>query len=113
MELLHVVPAPQVIAAWQPHADRVVAQRTQYAGPELARLARGLGLDMRVETRLETGTIPDRIAGAARILHGRHPLLVLGRRLSNGRGDTPGAIAYRVASLAEVPTLMFMQHEPE
>jgi nucleotide-binding universal stress UspA family protein len=113
LELLHVVPSQTVIARWKPHADQVVDQRTAFARGELLRLARSLGDDIKVETTLCAGVVADAIATAARAGDGRHPLLVLGRRLAHSRGDAPGAIAYRAAFLSQVPTLMFIQQDSE
>jgi nucleotide-binding universal stress UspA family protein len=111
LELLHVVPALPVIERWKAHADAAVAERVSHARNELDRLARGLALGVTVDTRVETGPVAESIAHAARAEGARHPILVLGRRLPTAHGDAPGATAYRVVSLAHVPTLMFMERE--
>ena len=80
---------------------------------ELARLARGLTMGVAVSTRVETGPVAECIANGVRRDAGREPMLVLGRRRPRERGDVPGAIAYRVVSLARVPTLMFMATETQ
>jgi nucleotide-binding universal stress UspA family protein len=111
LELLHVVPVLPVIERWKPHAARMVAERVEDASTELKRLARGLMIGIAVDTHVDTGPVAECIANAARSEGARHPLLVLGRRRPAGYGDAPGAIAYRVVSLAQVPTLMFMECE--
>ena len=113
LELVHVVPALPVIERWQPHARESVDRRVEEARMELARLARGLTMGVTVSTRVETGPVAEYIANGARRGAGREPLLVLGRRRPRGHGDAPGAIAYRVLSLAHVPTLMFMATETQ
>jgi nucleotide-binding universal stress UspA family protein len=111
LELLHVVPALPVIDRWKAHAEAAVAERVSHARNELERLARGLALGVTVETRVETGPVAESIAHVARTDGMRHPILVLGRRLPTAHGDAPGVTAYRVVSLAQVPTLMFMERE--
>ena len=111
LTLLHVVRPLQVIERWKPHADAAIEQRLRESRKDLDRLARGLAMDVAIDTRVDIGPVPDCIAAAAHSDETHHPLLVLGRRLPHGRGDAPGSIAYRVASLARVPTLMFMAED--
>ena len=111
LELVHVVPSLPVIDRWRPHAVDSIDERIDDARAQLARLARGINLGMAVETLVETGPVAESIAHAARHAHGRHPLLVLGRRRPRAHGDVPGATAHRVVSLSHVPTLMFMATE--
>jgi nucleotide-binding universal stress UspA family protein len=113
LTLLHVVQPMQVIDRWKAHAEVAVQQRVQEGRSELTRVARGLAMDVAVDTRLETGPVPECIASVAQSDGTHHPLLVLGRRLPHGRGDAPGSIAHRVAALARVPTLMFMADDTE
>jgi nucleotide-binding universal stress UspA family protein len=111
LELVHVVPELPVIARWRGHADRSISRRMEEARAELSRLARGLKMGVAVSTHVENGPVAECIAHAAHSGDGRQPMLVLGRRRPRGPGDTPGATAYRVLSLAHVPTLMFMACE--
>jgi nucleotide-binding universal stress UspA family protein len=111
LELVHVVPELPVIARWRSHADQSVARRMEEARAELARLARGLTMGVSVTTEVVNGPVAECIAQAAHAGDGRQPLLVLGRRRAREHGDAPGSTAYRVLSLAQVPTLMFMAGE--
>ena len=111
LELVHVVPALPALARWRSHAAESVARRMEEARTELARLARGLVMGVGVTTRVATGPVAECIADVARRGGGREPLLVLGRRRPRAHGDAPGATAYRVLSMAQVPTLMFMAGE--
>jgi len=110
LELLHVVPELAAIQRWSVHATQAMAAERAHAHEELSRLARAVGDGTPVSVRVETGPVAETIADVT--LHeSRHPILVLGRRLPRGWGDSPGALAARVASLARVPTLMFMERE--
>jgi nucleotide-binding universal stress UspA family protein len=111
LELLHVVPALPVIARWRSHSADSIAMRTEEARHELSRLARGLTMGVPVDTAVDSGPVAECIAQRSRPMHDRHPLLVLGRRQPRAHGDAPGATAYRVLSMAHVPTLMFMASE--
>ena len=110
LELLHVVPARPVIGRWRTQAVRVEAAEGDRARQELDHLASALGADVMVTTRVETGSVAEAFAAAARH-EPSHTMLVLGRRLPLHPGDAPGSIASRVVSLARVPTLMFMERD--
>ena len=62
-----------------------------------------------VTTRVQAGDVPQVLAEAAAPSGARRPVLVLGR-LPPGEG-TPGAIAYRVLTLAKVPVLMYVEND--
>jgi len=110
LELLHVIPELPAIERWRAHATQATAAQREHAYGELARLARAIGEGVPVSTRVETGAVAETIADVT-VHESRHTILVLGRRLPRMCGDAPGAIASRVASLAHVPTLMFMERE--
>jgi nucleotide-binding universal stress UspA family protein len=109
VEALHIVPTLPVPQRWRSHADRVVDERIEVARRELARQMGALKTPVRITTRVERGRVEEELAAGAGDIGSRHPLLLLGRRSSRSRGSSPGATAYRVASLARVPVLM---HEP-
>jgi nucleotide-binding universal stress UspA family protein len=106
LELLHVVPVAPVIDRWRSYAMQAAERCAAAAEEQLTRLARSLELRVRVQTELRTGQVAESIAEAARIEQPRHPLVVLGRRRPSELGDAPGATAYRVIALAQVPTLV-------
>lgn len=108
VEAVHVVPDLPVLERWKPHAERALAERADLARRELAERLACLDSPVRVTTSVATGNVADRLAEAAAPI-GRHPLLVLGRRSPRSEGGTPGATAYRVASSARVPVLMYRQ----
>jgi nucleotide-binding universal stress UspA family protein len=107
VELLHVVPDLSVPERWRGHADRVLEDRISLARRELARHVQALNCLVPVTTHVEQGNVEQTLGAGTVELGGRHPLLVLGRRSSRSRDGAPGATAFRVASLARVPVLMY------
>lgn len=105
VELVHVVPDLTVLSRWRAHADAVVRDRVAAAQQELNLLAASLGCSVPVTVRVEAGAVPNRLAEAVAPGHDRAPVLVLGRKAPRA-GAAPGATAYRVLSLANVPVLM-------
>ena len=108
VELVHVVPELAVLARWQPHAAGGLEDRVAQARKELDRAVSGLGCQVPMEWRVETGSVPDQLASIAARAADRAPLLVLGKKAPHAGGSAPGTIAYRVLSLADVPVLMFV-----
>jgi nucleotide-binding universal stress UspA family protein len=105
VEVVHVVPNLPVLERWRPHADAAIAERTDLARREVARIAGAIGTDVLLTQRIEQGAVADRLAEIAVPWGDRQPLMVLGKR-SADRGGAPGAIAYRVVTLARAPVLM-------
>jgi nucleotide-binding universal stress UspA family protein len=110
VEAVHVVPDLPVPARWRAHADAVLRQRIDGAAAELAAAVAALASRVHVRERVEAGRVADRLAAIAAWRHARRPMLVLGRR-ADRRGAAPGAIAYRVLSLAAVPVLMHVSKD--
>lgn len=107
IEALHVVPDLPVPDRWRRHADRVVEDRVLMAHRELARHLDAIRCQVPATARVEQGHVAEQLAAGAVAIGDRHPILVLGRRCARTREGTPGATAYRVASLARVPVLMY------
>lgn len=105
VELVHVVSSLPVLDRWRPHAEAATAERVDLARRDMARIAGNLQTPVAVTSRVETGSIPDRLAEIAAPWGQRQPLIMLGRR-SADRGGAPGAIAFRVLTLARVPVMM-------
>jgi len=110
VELIHIVPELPVLERWRGHADAAIARSIDEARHELGSLIPTLGAKVPVTLRVESGPVPEGIAGAVAPSEGRHPLLVLGRRNRTSRLGAPGATAYRVLTLTRVPVLL---HLPE
>jgi nucleotide-binding universal stress UspA family protein len=108
VDIVHVVPDLAVLARWQPHAARALEDRVAEARKELERAVNSLGCQVPMEWRVETGSVPERLASIAGCAADRAPLLVLGKKAPGSGGRAPGTIAYRVLSLADVPVLMFV-----
>jgi nucleotide-binding universal stress UspA family protein len=104
--LVHVVAEMAVREQWQPHAEAVIRNRTEEARAQLESLSQTLASPVPVSTRVETGDIPHALASAAAPSAGAHAILVLGRKAPGQRDGAPGAIAYRVLMLAQVPVLV-------
>lgn len=111
VEAIHVVPELRVPDRWKPQAERVLAERVDLARRDLAAFLGGLHTPVSVTRQVETGSIVERLTEIAAPIGDRHPWLVLGRRSKRSTAGTPGAIAYRVASLARVPVLMHKETE--
>ncbi len=105
VEVLHVVPDLPVLERWRPHADAATAERVDLARRDIARIVGNLQTQVPVTSRVETGSIADRLAEVAAPWGERQPVIVLGKR-SPDRGGTPGATAFRVLSAARAPVLM-------
>ncbi len=105
VELVHVVAELPVLERWRPHAEIATSQRVDLARRDMARIAGTLQTSVSVVHRVETGAIADRLAELGAPWGERQPLIMLGKR-SADRGGTPGAIAFRVLTLARVPVLM-------
>jgi nucleotide-binding universal stress UspA family protein len=103
---LHVVPGLAVLERWQPHADAIVRQQITTARDEIASALSGIMPPHEIPLAIETGSVPERLAAATSAWPGRHPVLVLGRHARGSRRGVPGATAYRVLGLANVPVLV-------
>ena len=105
VELVHVVPALPVLERWRPHAEAATTERVELAQRDIARLAEGLKTPTPVAAKVETGSVAETLGKLAAPWGERQPVLVLGKR-SADRGGAPGAIAFRVLTVARVPVLM-------
>lgn len=103
---VHVVPTLSVLERWRPQADIVVDQQVARARAEITQALAGLKTDVDIPLRIDTGSVPERLAAAAIAWPDRHPILVLGRHTRASRRGTPGATAYRVLGKAKVPVLV-------
>lgn len=106
IEMVHVVPELSVLARWRAHAETAVRDRVASARKALEKVVQPVGCGVPVETRVETGDVPNRLADAAASTDARRPILVLGQRPPGQSGAASGSTAYRVLMLARVPTLM-------
>lgn len=107
VDLVHMVPETRVPARWRAHAESALAQRLEDARHELAPLVTALDARVPVRLRVEPGQIAPGIAAAATV-PGRSPMLVLGRRGERNQLGAPGATAFRVLALAQVPVLVHL-----
>jgi len=108
VELVHVVPSMPVIDRWRAHAENAIATRVETARRGLTSVVRGLAAEVPIRLQIETGPLAERLAESVVPSAGRQPILVLGRRARPDRGDAPGATAYRVLSLVQVPVLLYL-----
>jgi nucleotide-binding universal stress UspA family protein len=106
VEVVHVVPDLPVIARWRPQAEAAIREHAATARRELEAWAQSLGCPALTTANVEIGVVAERLADAAAPSASRRPILVLGRRAPGERGGAPGATAYRVLTLANVPVLM-------
>lgn len=104
--LIHVVADMAVHQRWQPHAESVMRNRAQEARAQLESLSQTLTSPVPVSTRIDTGDVPHVLASATAPSPTAQPILVLGRKAPGQRDGAPGAIAYRVLMLAQVPVLV-------
>jgi nucleotide-binding universal stress UspA family protein len=108
VEVAHVVPCLPVLERWRSHADVAIQQRICAARKQVNSILRGMRATVPLEVRILSGAVAQSLADIAAPAADRHPLLVLGRRVERS-GGTPGAIAYRVLSLAPVPVLVHVE----
>lgn len=108
VDLVHIVAELPVLERWRGHAKAAVAQRLDEARRELAGVERSLGATVPVRLHVESGPVAEGIAKAVAPGDDRHPLLVLGRRSRASRLGAPGATAYRVLTLIQAPTLVYL-----
>ena len=108
VELLHVVPPPGVLPRWRADAGAVVRGRVDAARRDLSDAVQTLGSDAVSRLRVEVGPVAATLARTATPRGSYQPLLVLGRRTRADRCGAPGATAYRVLMLAEVPVLVHL-----
>jgi nucleotide-binding universal stress UspA family protein len=106
VEVVHVVPDLPVLTRWKAYAATAMRERVTEARHELEGVVRSVACSAPLESRVETGSVPDRLAAIAGRAADRAPLLVLGKKAPHSGGGAPGTIAYRVLSLANVPVLM-------
>ena len=106
VEIVHVVPELSVLTRWKTHAAAVVRARMEESRTELEKVAQRLACRAPLEWRVETGSVPERLAAIAGETPHRAPLLVLGKKAPHSGGGAPGTIAYRVLTQANVPVLM-------
>jgi len=111
VEVVHVVPDVAVLSRWRAHADIAVRDRLAAARQELESVVPGLSCSVPLRLRVEAGGVPDRLADAAAPGRDRAPMLVLGKKAPGSKGAAPGATAYRVLMLANVPVLMYVADE--
>jgi nucleotide-binding universal stress UspA family protein len=108
LDVIHVVPAPRVLARWQAGADTVLGDQMVNARRELAAIVHGLGATVPVQTIVESGDAARQIAARVATYASGRPLVVLGRRAGGSRGAAPGAVAYRVLGEAGAPVLVYL-----
>jgi nucleotide-binding universal stress UspA family protein len=101
-EAIHVVPALRVLNRWQAQADTAVLEREETERRDLDAALRAIKAIPPIELRVESGHVARRVADAVATGHGRHPLLVMGRR-----PHAAGAMAYRILTLANAPVLQY------
>ena len=101
---VHVIPEPNVLERWWPHADAVMAQQMTKAQTEIAPALRGVKTGL-ISLRVQTGAVADQLAAAVSA-SGPHAILALGRHARGGGRGAPGATAYRVLGLAKVPVFV-------
>lgn len=111
LELVHVAPTMPVLPRWRMHAEVAVSQYRENARRQLDVLVSRLGTDVHVHLHVDSGSVPERLAAWVAPSTGRHPILVLGRRARADRSGAPGAIAYRVLTMARVPVLVYLPQE--
>ena len=106
VEAIHVVPPLPVPARWSDHAERAQAAEVESAKAAIAAALHEMA--GQVSVTVDVGWIAERLADEVSEGRTRHPLLMLGRRTHKERGGTPGSVASRVLTLAQVPVLMYL-----
>lgn len=109
---IHVVPDLPVLERWREHAHAAVLAQATRARQDISAALVGLQTSSPVPLDVEIGSVPDRLAHAA-TASGPHSILVLGRRPRTSQLGAPGATAYRVLALAQVPVLMHVTQESQ
>ena len=107
VEAVHVVPPIAVPSRWLAHAGAAVARQVDAARRELEVVVRSVHAAVPIAIHVETGPVAERLADIA-TRRGAHPLLVLGRRTRADRKGAPGAIAYRILTISQVPVLVHL-----
>ena len=110
---IHIVPELPVLERWRGHAQAAVDERAARDRREIETALSGLQTGRAVPLRVETGQVPECLAAAVAPVPGQHPILVLGRRPRTSRRGAPGATAYRVLTLAQVPVLVHCLSETQ
>jgi nucleotide-binding universal stress UspA family protein len=96
-----------VLSRWSAHAEAAHREHLEEARASMDAAAALRALNAGPVT-VTAGPVADELAEAARVTDGRSPLLVLGRRTHQERGEGPGSIATRVLTLATSPVLMYL-----
>lgn len=108
VEIAHVVPHLPVLERWRSHADTAIQQRICAARKEVNSILCCLHAKVPLHVHILSGGVAQALADVAAPIGDRHPILVLGRNVGRS-GGSPGAIAYRVLSLADVPVLVHVE----
>jgi nucleotide-binding universal stress UspA family protein len=107
VEAVHIVPPLPVPARWSHHAEHAQGILIEAAKADIAAVLHDVDGGT-IPLRIETGSVPERLAEIVADTGSRHPLLVLGRRTHAERGNAPGSIAFRVLALSQAPVLMYL-----
>lgn len=108
---IHVVPELSVLQRWQEHARAATDERTTREREAMAAALSEVGHCAPIPLQIERGHVAERLAEAA-AASGGHSLLILGRHDRARRRGAPGATAYRVLALAQVPVLVYHHEDP-
>jgi nucleotide-binding universal stress UspA family protein len=111
LELVHVTPTLPVLPRWRAHAEAAASCYIEKARRSLDIVVGRLSAEVAVSLHVEAGSVPERLAEWVSPSSERHPILVLGRRTRADRSGAPGAIAYRVLTMAQVPVLVYLPQE--
>jgi nucleotide-binding universal stress UspA family protein len=103
---VHVVEQLNVLDRWSVHAQAAMDVAVAHNRREIETALAGLKTHTPIPLRIETGSVAERISHFAAPRAGEHPILVLGRHAQGSRRGVPGATAYRVLGMTEVPVLM-------
>jgi nucleotide-binding universal stress UspA family protein len=103
---VHVVEPLNVLDRWRGHAQAAMDLGVSRNRQEIETALAGLKTHLPIPLRIETGSVAETIAQLAAPRAGEHPILVLGRHARGSRRGVPGATAYRVLGLTQVPVLM-------
>ena len=103
---VHVVPELNVLDRWGGHAQAAIDAAMVRARRELEPVLAGLNAGVEIPLRVDSGSVPERLALAVAPRAGEHPILVLGRHIRGSRRGAPGATTYRVLGMTRAPVLM-------